>query len=262
MLFIGSSRKGFWPQVLAGISYGIPALFIGLPLISFLGYSFFRVENGDVSRTPSFSNYVRIFTDAIFLPVLWQTCLLCMAVSALTIVFGYPVAFFLANLKGRSRHILLLLILVPLLMSYIIKIYAIRSILGGNGLLNRFLLWTGLIEQPLTLFVFNLNAVLLTLTVLLIPFAILPIFLSLERIPKSLIDASTDLGASGLQTFLRIILPLSIPGIVSASTFVFVLADNLDSPSAVSFTASSARHLTGLLAQLCLSSSVLSSSRF
>jgi spermidine/putrescine transport system permease protein len=113
---------------------------------------------------------------------------------------------------------------VPLLMSYIIKIYAIRSILGGNGFLNRFLVWTGLIDQPLTLFVFNLNAVLLTLTVLLIPFAILPIFLSLERIPRSLIEASVDLGASNWQTFWRVIVPLSLPGVMTAASFVFVLA--------------------------------------
>ncbi len=224
MLFIGASRKSLWPRLLAGVSYGVPLLFIVLPLASFLAYGFFHLENGNVNYTPSLGNYIRFFTDAIFIPVLWQTSLLCFAVAALTILFGYPVAFLLANLKGRRRHILLLLVLVPLLMSYIIKIYAIRSILGGNGLLNRFLLWIGLIDQPLTLFVFNLNAVLLTLTVLLIPFAILPIFLSLERIPRSLIDASTDLGASGMQTFRHIVLPLSLPGIVSAATFVFVLA--------------------------------------
>ena len=116
------------------------------------------------------------------------------------------------------------MILVPLLMSYIIKIYAIRSILGGKGFLNQFLLWSGLITEPLTIFVFNLNAVLLTLAMLLIPFAILPIFLSLERIPRDLIEASTDLGGSGLQTFARIILPLSLPGVATAATFVFVLA--------------------------------------
>ena len=131
---------------------------------------------------------------------------------------------YLANLKGRRRYLVLLMVLVPLLMSYIIKIYAIRSILGGTGFLNRFLLWTGLVDAPLTFFVFNLNAVLLTLTILLIPFAILPIFLSLERIPRDLIEASSDLGASSLQTFSRIVLPLSVPGIVTAATFVFVLA--------------------------------------
>ena len=116
------------------------------------------------------------------------------------------------------------MVLVPLLMSYIIKIYAIRSILGGNGFLNRFLMWAGLVSEPLTIFVFNLKAVMLTLAVLLIPFAILPIFLSLERIPRNLLEASTDLGASNWQTFRRIVLPMSLPGVMTAATFVFVLA--------------------------------------
>jgi spermidine/putrescine transport system permease protein len=224
MIFVGSSRKGPWPAALAAVSYALPAAFILAPLASFLTYSFFRMEGGQIVRDLSLANYRRFFTDAIFLPVLWQTCILCLAVAALAVLIGYPVAFLLASLRGRIRYYLLLAVLVPLLMSYIIKIYAIRSILGGTGFLNRFLLWTGLVDQPLTLFVFNLNAVLLTLTVLLIPFAILPIFLSLERIPVALIEASSDLGASGLQTFLRIVLPLSLPGMVTAATFVFVLA--------------------------------------
>ncbi len=224
MLFVGSARAGLWPRLLAGFAYGLPLVFIVAPLLSFLAYSFFKMENGQIVRALGLLNYKRFFNDAIFIPVLWQTCLLCLAVAALATTIGFPVAFLLANLKGRRRYFLLLMVLVPLLMSYIIKIYAIRSILGGNGFLNRFLLWTGLIEQPLTLFVFNLNAVLLTLTVLLIPFAILPIFLSLERIPRSLIEASSDLGASNLQTFARIVVPLSLPGIVTAATFVFVLA--------------------------------------
>lgn len=224
MIFVGSARIGNGPRMLALFSYALPAAFIIAPLASFLAYSFFRMEDGQIVADLNLGNYRRFFTDAIFVPVLWQTCLLCMGVAGLATAIGYPVAFLLASLKGRRRHFLLLMVLVPLLMSYIIKIYAIRSILGGNGFLNRLLLWTGIIDQPLQLFVFNLNAVLLTLTVLLIPFAILPIFLALERIPRSLIEASGDLGASNVQTFARIILPLSIPGVVTAATFVFVLA--------------------------------------
>jgi spermidine/putrescine transport system permease protein len=201
-----------------------PVAFILLPLAAFLAYSFFWTEHGVMSYGITLGNYQRFFTDPIFLPVLWRTCILCFEVSFLTVFAGYPVAYFLAGLSGRKRYILLMLMLVPLLMSYVIKIYAIRSILGGNGVLNRSLLWLGLIDEPLTFFVFNLNAVLLTLTVLLIPFAVLPIFLSLERIPRSLMDASADLGASAAQTFLRVILPLSLPGVVTALTFVFVLA--------------------------------------
>ncbi|MFT3988857.1 ABC transporter permease [Aestuariivirga sp.] len=224
MIFIGSARKGPWPLALAALSYGLPLVFILVPLASFLAYSFFHMQDGQIVAGFSLANYQRFFTDAVFLPVLWKTCVLCFSVAALTTLIGYPVAFLLANLGGRIRYFLLLLILVPLLMSYIIKIYAIRSILGGKGFLNQFLLWTGIISQPSDLFVFNLNAVLLCLTVLLLPFAILPIFLALERIPAALIEASTDLGASGLQTFARIVLPLSLPGISTAATFVFVLA--------------------------------------
>jgi spermidine/putrescine transport system permease protein len=224
MLFVGTARTGLGPRVLAAISYGLPLVFVAAPLLSFLSYSFFGMEKGQIVRGFSLGNYVRAFTEPVFVHVLWQTCLLCLGVAALAVVIGYPVAFLLACLKGRWRHFLLLMVLVPLLMSYIIKIYAIRSILGGKGFLNQFLLWTGITDAPLDVFVFNLNAVLLSLTALLIPFAILPIFLSLERIPKSLIEASTDLGASGLQTFARVILPLSLPGVVTAATFVFVLA--------------------------------------
>ncbi len=224
MIFVGSARNGLGPRLLAAFAYGLPILLIVAPLASFLAYSFFRMEGGQIVADFGLGNYRRIFTDAIFIPILWRTCLLCLAVAALAILIGFPVAFLLVNLKGRRRYLVLLMVLVPLLMSYIIKIYAIRSILGGTGFLNRFLLWTGLIDAPLTLFVFNLNAVLLTLTILLIPFAILPIFLSLERIPRDLIEASSDLGASNLQTFSRIIMPLCMPGIVTAASFVFVLA--------------------------------------
>jgi spermidine/putrescine transport system permease protein len=224
MLFVGTARRGRGPKLLALVAYGLPAAFVLAPLASFLAYSLFRMESGQIVRDLSLGNYARFFTDAVFPRVLWQTCLLCLGVTALTILLGYPVALFLSSLRGKRRHFLLLMILVPLLMSYIIKIYAIRSILGGKGFLNQFLLWSGIVNEPLTIFVFNLNAVLLSLSMLLIPFAILPIFLSLERIPRDLIEASTDLGGSGLQTFSRIILPLSFPGVATGATFVFVLA--------------------------------------
>ncbi len=190
----------------------------------FLTYSVFSVSGGTIVYTPTLANYVRFFSDPIFLPIFWRTCLLCLGVALLSILLGFPVAYFLTSLRGRLRYTLLILLLVPLLMSYVIKIYSVRSILGGNGLLNRVLMTAGIIDQPSMLFVFNLNAVLLTLTVLLIPFAILPIFLSLERIPQALRHASADLGASSAQTFLRVTLPLSLPGVASAASFVFVLA--------------------------------------
>lgn len=206
------------------LAFALPVIFVLVPLAIFLVYSFFSVDQGTIVYAPTLGNYVRFFTDPIFLPVFWNTIVLCLSVAVICILLAYPAAYFLTTLRGRWRYALLMLLLVPLLMSYVIKIYAIRSILGLNGFLNKALVALGILQQPSTLFVFNMNAILLTLSLLLIPFAILPIFLSLERIPQTLLLASDDLGASRLQTFLRITLPLSLPGVASAASFVFVLA--------------------------------------
>jgi spermidine/putrescine transport system permease protein len=221
----GRIARRSWPVLGAAVAaFALPLLLILVPMALFLSYSLFSISGGTIVYTPTLANYQRFFTDPIFLPIFWRTCLLCLGVAVLSILFGYPVAYFLTTLRGRKRYALLVLVTVPLLMSYVIKIYSVRSILGGNGLLNRTLMALGVIDQPSMLLVFNLNAVLLTLTVLLIPFAVLPIFLSLERIPEGLRHASADLGATASQTFWRVTLPLSLPGLVSAASFVFVLA--------------------------------------
>jgi len=213
-----------WSLLVTVLAFAMPVVFVLVPLVIFLGYSFFSVDQGTIVHTPTLGNYVRFVTDPVFFKVFWNTIVLCLSVAAICILLAYPAAYFLTTLQGRWRYALLMLLLVPLLMSYVIKIYAIRSILGLNGFLNKALVGLGILEQPSTLFVFNMNAILLTLTLLLIPFAILPIFLALERIPQVLLRASDDLGATGLQTFLRITLPLSLPGVASAASFVFVLA--------------------------------------
>ncbi|WP_296743298.1 ABC transporter permease [Mesorhizobium sp.] len=213
-----------WSPLVTVLAFALPVIFVLAPLAIFLVYSFYSVDQGQIVHTPTVANYVRFFTDPIFLPVFWNTIGLCLTVAAISILLAYPAAYFLTTLRGRWRYALLMLLMVPLLMSYVIKIYAIRSILGLNGFLNKALVGLGIIAEPSTLFVFNMNAILLTLTLLLIPFAILPIFLALERIPQVLLRASDDLGATSLQTFLRITLPLSLPGVASAASFVFVLA--------------------------------------
>ncbi|CDX55414.1 ABC transporter permease [Mesorhizobium sp. LCM 4577] len=215
---------GRWSPLVTVLAFALPAIFVLAPLAIFLVYSFFSVDQGQIVYAPTLANYARFFTDPVFLPVFWRTIVLCLSVAAISILLAYPTAYFLTTLEGRWRYALLMLLMVPLLMSYVIKIYAIRSILGLNGFLNKALVALGIITEPSTLFVFNMNAILLTLTLLLIPFAILPIFLALERIPQVLLRASDDLGATGLQTFLRITLPLSLPGVASAASFVFVLA--------------------------------------
>jgi spermidine/putrescine transport system permease protein len=206
------------------LAYALPAVFILLPLGLFLLQSFYYVDHGTEVRELTLRNYVRFFSDAAFVPVFLRTCLVCLAVAAISVVFAYPIAYLLASLEGRRKYVMALIFVVPLMMSYIIKIYAIRAILGGNGFLNRILLFLGIVDQPLGFLIFNLQAVTLTLAVLLLPFAILPIFIVLERIPRNILDASADLGASAWQTFRRVIWPLSLQGTIVAATFTFVLA--------------------------------------
>jgi len=223
---VASRRVGFGraATLLTVAAWTLPTAFILVPLLLFLALGFFEVEGTDIAYRPTLKNYERFFTDAGFLPTFLNTCWLALKVAGITVLAGYPVAYLLASLGGRSKYALALIFAVPLLMSYIIKIYAIRSILGGNGFLNRILLHLGVIDEPLTFLLFNLNAVMLTLAILLIPFAILPIFVALEKIPRNLMEAAADLGARPLQTFRTVILPLSLQGVVIGASFTFVLA--------------------------------------
>jgi spermidine/putrescine transport system permease protein len=133
-------------------------------------------------------------------------------------------AWFIWRQKGSRRYFLLLLAVVPLFMSYIVKLYTLRSMLGLNGLISQILLAIGIIEKPSQIFFLKQRAVLITMAVIYMPFVILPIFLALERIPRSLLQASLDLGASGWDTFRRVVLPLSLPGTIAGALFTFVLA--------------------------------------
>ena len=219
-----SEREGPLRFVVVAIAYGTPLIFILVPLLLFLLQSFFHVENGHIIRELTLQNYVRFFSDAIYIPILFYTCLLSLGAAAITVILGYPVALLLASIEGRLKYALTLVFVIPLLMSYIIKIYAIRSLLGGNGFLNRILIYLGVIDHPITFLIFNLYAVMLTLSLILLPFTMLPIFITIDKIPRHLIDASYDLGATSLQTFTRVILPLSVKGTMVGASFTFMLA--------------------------------------
>jgi spermidine/putrescine transport system permease protein len=207
-----------------GLTYALPGLFILIPLASFLLYGFWQVEGNQIVRHFTLANYVEFLQNESYTRVFVNTLFLAVRVMAINLLLGYPVAYFLAGMQGRRKYHLVLALVIPLLMSYIIKIYAMRGILGSSGLLNQALIFLGILDQPSDLFLFNMNAVLITMSVIMLPFMILPIFIALERIPKSLLDASADLGATPWQTFRRITLPMSLPGAVVGAMFCFVLA--------------------------------------
>jgi spermidine/putrescine transport system permease protein len=217
-----AQQGGRWAAFAAAAT--IPALLIVGPIGAFLLLSLFHVEGGAIVYEPGIGNYVEFFRN----PAYWRTYLgtlwLCTQVVGLCLLIGYPVAWFIWRRHGRWRYLLLLLAVLPLFMSYIVKLYTLRSILGLNGLLNQALLALGIVGAPSQLFLYNQRAVLVTMTIVYLPFALLPIFLSLERIPEGLIHASSDLGAGFLTTVRHIILPLSLPGALAGALFTFVLA--------------------------------------
>lgn len=175
-----------WVRMLwLALNYGLPLVLIILPLVAFLCHSFFYVEADQIIYRLTLRNYARFFQDEIYLPLFIKTVLLALEVVAITLVVGYPCAYLLAGLKGRLKYVLALVFTMPLFMSYIIKIYAIRAILGTNGVINNTLMALGLVDKPSDLFIFNFTAVLITLSVILLPFTALPIFVGLEKIRAS-----------------------------------------------------------------------------
>ena len=206
------------------ISFILVIFLILIPLASFLSYSFFTVDGTDIIHEFSLFNFTEFFVDEIYINTLVRTIFLALIVMFACIVLGYPVAYFLARYAGKYKYAVLLMLIIPLFMSYIIKIYMMRSILGFSGLINKVLKMLGIIEKPLEFFLWNQNAVIITLVVILLPLIIIPTFTSLEKIPRNIIEASFDLGCKPFQAFRYVIFPIGLPGLIVGSVFVFILA--------------------------------------
>jgi spermidine/putrescine transport system permease protein len=198
--------------------------FIVIPILMFVVYSFWVVRNQMIIREFSLKNYIRFFTNPLYPALLMRSLIIAFGVTITSLVFGYPLALKIYRSKGRIKAILYMLILIPLMTSYIVRIYTMRLVLGSNGVINNLLLFLRLIDKPLQILLFNRFAIFLTLCVILSPFMVMPIFTSLEKIPKSYIEAARDLGSNELQTFWRVIFPNSLPGVIAGSMFIFVLS--------------------------------------
>lgn len=171
-------------------------------------------------------NYVLLFSDPQYLTVILRTLKIAALVTAYSVVLGYPLAYFLVFTirSEKLRTLLYMCVVVPLWVSYLLRAYTWKIILGTDGALNSALLWLGLIDQPLDIFLYNQPAMVITLTYIFIPFMVMPIFTALERIPPALIEASQDLGAGPFETFVRVIMPLSTAGVIAGATMTFCLS--------------------------------------
>jgi spermidine/putrescine transport system permease protein len=200
-----------------------PVLLVLLPLGAFMLNSLYSMSNGQIHQALSFGNYIEFATNWTYLGVLLSTIWLGVRVSAICLLLAYPLAWFVWQQPEQRRFLLLLVIILPLFMSYIVKLFTMRSLLAVKGLVNAVLVGTGILAEPTAALMFNQTAILMTMVVMYFPFVFLPIYLALERIPQSLVQASADLGGTLGTTFRWVIWPLSIPGVISGAIFAFVL---------------------------------------
>jgi len=202
-------------------SYAI--LLLAAPLALIFIYSFLTDGYLEIIRTFTFANYIEAWTNELYRVVMLRSLMVALAVTAATVLLAFPVAYFVSFYVDPSRKAMwLFLITIPFWTSYLIRVFLWKVILGYNGVVNSGLLGLGIISEPLQWINYNVGAVVVTLAHAYAPFAILPIFVALEKIDRSLLEAGQDLGESRVMTFLRVTLPLAMPGVVAAVLIVFI----------------------------------------
>ncbi|MDX8348660.1 ABC transporter permease [Cognatiyoonia sp. IB215446] len=198
-------------------------LLLAFPLAAILLFSFWTQDFMTVDTTFTLDNYREIATQPIYGTLLQRSLYVSACVTLVTVLLAFPVAYYVSfHVRPERKSLWLFLITIPFWTSYLIRVFLWKVILGFNGVINTGLINIGLIEEPLTFILYNVNAVIITLAHAFAPFAILPIFVALEKIDRSLLEAAQDLGENRVMTFFRVTLPLAMPGVVAAVLIVFI----------------------------------------
>ena len=202
---------------------GFALLLLAVPLIMVVALSFWTQDYLTLDRTFTTANYQTAWTEPMYQYLMARSLKISIFVTAVTVLVAYPVAYYISFYVAPKRKAMwIFLITIPFWTSYLMRIFLWKVILGYNGVINGTLTGLGIIDEPLSFILYNQNAVVITLAHAWIPFAILPIFVALERVDRSLIEAAEDLGDSGLRRFFRVTLPLSMPGVIAATIIVFI----------------------------------------
>lgn len=197
------------------------SFFFVVPLLIVVAVSFAsRTPYGQVIFDWTLGNYAR-FTETLYLSIFVDTLVVALITTVLTILLGYPLAYFIAQLPQKWQQPGLILVMIPFWINFLIRSYAWVIILRTQGVLNTILLKFGLIEQPLQM-LYNEVAVMLGMVYALLPFMVLPIYVSIEQLDHRLLEAASDLGASPFTAFRKITLPLTMPGIAAGTILVFI----------------------------------------
>ncbi len=217
-------------EALRGFLLLSPTLFVMLtlmivPMIWLVGLSFATQEYFVIDTTFTLNNYATFFDfvdSPIYIVLLLRSIRMSLTATIVVVLLAYPMAYFLAFRVTRHKLVWIILITVPFWTSYLLRVFAWKVILGYQGVINSGLQELGLIEQPLEFLLYNPTAVTITLAHAWAAFAILPIYVSLEKIDRSLLEAATDLGDNPVQRFFRITLPLSMPGTIASTLLVVI----------------------------------------
>jgi spermidine/putrescine transport system permease protein len=205
---------------------GPPAVYLFLLFILPLGimavFSFRAGTVGAASQQYTLDNYREFIQNTAYHRLLWRSALIAFTISSVSVILAYPLAYFLVFIAGERRVTFMTLIIVPTWTSYLLRIFAWKLILGSKGLLNSLLLWLGLIDQASPILLYSRTAVVITLIYVWVPFVALPIFAALERIDRNLLEAAADLGCRPWEAFLRVTLPLSLPGVIGGFMFALI----------------------------------------
>ncbi|MEM8851050.1 MAG: ABC transporter permease [Pseudomonadota bacterium] len=214
------SRRGL-TLIAPPLAYALALL--AVPLVAILVFSFWTQDYLTIDRTLTTANYREAFTDPIYATIMGRSLWISGTVTIVTVVLAFPVAYFVSfHVAPERKSLWLFLITIPFWTSYLLRIFLWKVILGFNGVLNSGLTGLGIVDEPLTFLLYNANAVIIVLSHAFAPFAILPIYVALEKIDRSLLEAARDLGETAITTFLRVTLPLAMPGVVAALLIVFI----------------------------------------
>jgi spermidine/putrescine transport system permease protein len=199
-------------------------VFFLCPFLIMLVMSFWQSDFLGVRMVWNLGNYQKFFSSLMYPKLLLKSLRIAATVTILTLAIAYPISYWLAKKLHRHKYFFLLLLIIPYWTSYVIRTYALYPLLGTDGLINQVLLSLRIIKEPLRVLLFGEFAVHVGLIYVFLPFAVLPMYLSVERIRPSLLEAAEDLGATPLRTFIKITVPLSLPGILGAALMVFILS--------------------------------------
>ena len=215
-------RLTFWFLLLPPL-FWLGAFFL-VPLALMAAFSFRADMRGAVLQwqPPTLQQYTGVFATTSYLRLLRDSAFMALVIGVSATALAYPIAYFLAFRARRRAGFYLVLLLVPFWTSYLLRVMAWKFMLGSDGVINSFLLFTGLIKEPLSALLYNRNAVVITLIYVWVPFVALPILAALQRIDLSLFEAAADLGATPFHRFWRVTFPLSLPGVFAAFFMVFI----------------------------------------